>query len=228
MDTNRMRHGTKAIRWLFLAALLGPGGCFSLGRTTPPRSYYVLGGDSLRTDAPKSPEVAALTVGVRRLKLASYLASPFIAVRTGPSQIDFSQGTRWGEPLEAGIARVVARDLVARGFRDAVVVPWPVQARYDYVIQIDVVRLEGVALGEAGSGDGGAHLMATWQILGQKDGAVLARGTTEYRREGWRVGDYAALVALLNDGLDVLAADLTARVAGLVASASPLVRDPRS
>ena len=37
------------------------------------------------------------------------------------------------------------------------------------------------------------------------DGAVLARGTTNYRRDGWRVEDYAGLVTLLDTGLYVLA-----------------------
>ncbi len=224
-----MRHATRAIRWLLpkmlpgmlLGILLGPVGCFSLGRTAPPQNYFVLGGDSLWVDVPTSPEVAALAVGVRRATVASYLASPFITVRRGPNQVDLSQVNRWGEALDAGITRVVARDLVSRGFRDAVVVPWPVQARYDYVIQIDVLRFEGLALGEPGSVDGGVHMLATWEILGQKDGVVLARGTTDYRRPGWRVGDYGALVSLLDGGLDQLAGDLTAGVIRLVASRPP-------
>lgn len=219
METRML--GTKAVRWMFLAALLGAGGCFSLGRATPPQNYFVLGGDSVRADVPAPPTLAEVTLGVRRVKLASYLGSPFIAVRRGPNRMEFSQGNRWGEALDAGITRVVARALVSRGFSDAVVVPWPVQARYDYVIQIDVLRFEGLAMGGPGSVEGGVHMLATWEILEQEDGAVLGRGTTDYRRPGWTVGDYAALVSLLDGGVDLLAGDLTAAVARLQASRPP-------
>ncbi len=190
-------------------------GCVSLGRHEPPQRYYVLGGDTLRTVSTPSPRVADVTVGIRRLELASYLASPFMVVRRGPNRVGFSEFHRWGEPLGAGINRVVARSLVARGFRDAAVAPWPPGARYDYLIQLDVVRFEGVAPDKPPSLAGGVHLLATWEIIRQEDGVVLARGTTDYRRPGWAVGDYAGLVALLDEGLEALSADLMARVVEL-------------
>ncbi len=210
-----MRHPTTAIRWLGLCLAMGLTGCVSLGRREPLQRYYVLGGDTLRMATPPSPAVADVTVGIRRLELASYLASPLIVVRRGPNQVHFTEFHRWGEPLGAGVNRVVARSLVARGFREASVAPWPSNARYDYLIQLDVVRFEGLGPDEPGATDGGVHLLATWEILRQEDGVVLARGTTDYRRPGWTVGDYAGLVALLDEGLEVLSADLTASVVGL-------------
>jgi uncharacterized lipoprotein YmbA len=205
----------RSISLLCACLPIGLTGCVSLGRREPPQRHYVLGGDTLRASPTISPQVAAVTVGVRRLKLASYLASPFIVVRRGTNQVGFSEFNRWGEPLGAGINRVIARSLVARGFRDAAVAPWPGDARYDYLIQLDVVRFEGLAPEEPLSTEGGVSLVATWEIIRQEDGAVLARGTTDYRRPGWTVGDYAALVALLDQGLEVLSADLTASVVEL-------------
>jgi len=195
-----------------LCLAMGLTGCVSLGRSEPPHHYYVLGGDTLRAPPTASPQVADVTVGVRRLKLASYLAPPFMVVRRGPNQVGFSEFNRWGEPLGAGINRVVARSLVARGFRDAAVAPWPGDAHYDYLIQLDVVRFEGLAPEEPSSTEGAVSLLAMWEIIRQEDGVVLARGTTDYRRPGWTVGDYAGLVSMLDDGLEVLSADLRASV----------------
>ena len=210
-----MRHPKRAPHRVGLYLALGLTGCVSLGRHEPPQEYYVLGGDTLRAAVSLAPAIADVTVGVRRLKLASYLASPFMVVRRGPNQVSFAEFHRWGEPLGAGINRVVASSLMARGFRDAAVAPWPAEARYDYVIQLDVVNFEGVAPKEQPATEGEVHLLATWEILRQEDGAVLARGTTDARRPGWTVGDYAGLVSMLDDGLEVLAADLTAAVVKL-------------
>lgn len=51
-------------------------------------------------------------------------------------------------------------------------------------------------------------MLATWAIVRSGDREVLARGTTDYRQGGWRVGDYSQLVALLDAGLRALSADL--------------------
>ena len=152
---------------------------------------------------------------MRRLKLASYLASPFMVVRRGPNQVTFSEFRRWGEPLGAGINRVVAGMLAARGFRDVAVAPWPTRGRYEYLIQLDVERFEGVAPEDPEATDGGVHLLVNWEVIRHEDGVVLGRGTTDYRRPGWTVGDFAGLVSMLQDGLEVLSADLTAGVVEL-------------
>jgi uncharacterized lipoprotein YmbA len=205
-----------------LCALIAQAGCISLGRAELAQRHYVLGG-SVPAEVTPSAEVADVAVGLRRMKLASYLAVPFIAVRRGPNQIDFSDFHRWGEPLDAGINRVVARLLASRGFRDVAVAPWPAGARYDYVIQLDVTRFEGVIPPEGGPAEGEVHLSATWEIIRQQDGVVLTRGITDRRSPGWTVGDHAGLVTLLDEELDVLAGDLMAGIAGL----GPPPRGPR-
>ncbi len=207
---SRMRHKLKAVCLVGLCVPVALTACFSLGRKEPPHRYYVLGAAALENEATPTPELAGLTLGVRRAQLASYLATPFIVVRRGAHQISFSEFHRWGEPLEAGIDRVVAASLLSRGIGDAVVAPWPPRARYDYVVQLDVLRFEGLAPEEPAAVGGGVRLLATWEITRQQDGAVLARGTTHYHRSGWTVGDYAALVTLLDEGLDVLSGDLIA------------------
>ena len=98
------------------------------------------------------------------------------------------------------------------------VAPWPARAPYDYVIQLSVLRFEGVQPDGAASAE--AHLLANWEIIRPDDGVVLARGTTDYRKGGWRAGDYDGLVALLDEGLIVLSDALVAKI-GELAAAGP-------
>lgn len=211
-----MKYTMRAVCLISLAGLLGLTGCVSLGRVEPAQRHYVLGGERRQENGVSVGDLAGLTVGVRRLRLASYLEAPFIVVRQGPNQITYSEFNRWGEQLAGGINRSVAGYLADRSaFRAVDVAPWPVRERYDYLIQLHVERFEGVAPEDSAAVAGEVHLLATWEIIRQQDGAVLARGITDYRERGWRVGDYEGLVGLLDAGLNVLSADLASSLASL-------------
>jgi uncharacterized protein len=198
---------------LLLASLPG---CFSLGRASPPIEVYVIGGSISQEHLAPVPGVAGITIGVRRLDLAPYLATPAIAVRRGTHGIVTSDFHRWGEDPGQGINRAVARHMAAAApFRTVDVAPWPARSRYDYLIQLHVTHFEGVVPGEVSATEGAAHVRAEWEIIRQQDETVLARGVTEHREDGWSVGDYAALVALLDQGLAVLARDVALAIGGL-------------
>jgi hypothetical protein len=208
----------RTVRLTIPLALSCLAACFSLARNSPPEQHYVLGGVVQRAVEPPSLDSGSATVGVRRLQLAPYLATPFVVVRRGPHRITFAEGHRWGEDLEGGINRTVAGYLAVRAPSLAFdLAPWPIQARHDYLIQVHVVRFEGLAPEEPSAVDGEAHMLATWVIIRAQDESVLARGTTERREPGWRIGDYAGLVAMLDSGLDALAADLAAALGTMAA-----------
>ncbi|NBC17708.1 MAG: hypothetical protein GVY18_10385 [Bacteroidetes bacterium] len=199
------------IRLAFLCALVALTGCFSLSRDEPPQQHYVLGGTPLPETDASAERLAGLAIGLRQPQLAEYLETPFIVVRQGPHQLRFSEFHRWGEELAGGINRTVAAHLAARGSLDGIdVVPWAPRARHDYLIQLHLLRFEGLAPEVPTASEGAAYLLATWEIIDQQDGAVLARGTTDYRADGWTVGDYDELVALLDTGLRELSDDLIA------------------
>jgi uncharacterized protein len=218
-----MRPELRALPFAVLLALVP--GCVSLGRDSPPLELYVIGGDPSSSMTAPMPGVAGVTVGMRRLHLAPYLATAAIVVRRGPHEILTSDYHRWGEDLDGGINRAVARHLGdGAQFRAVDVAPWPARSRYDYLVQLHIVRFEGVVpAGPPGAVDmgavGGVHVVSTWEIIRQHDETVLMRGGTEFREEGWRVGDYAALVALLERGVAQVASDLTAALGGVVAAA---------
>ena len=212
-------HTIRSMRVICLFALISLTGCFSLAREEPPQRHYVLGGGVALDDTTTSRGPAGLTIGVRRLQLAPYLESPFIVIRRGAHEIGFSEYHRWGERLDGGINQAVAGYLAARGgFRGVDVAPWAPREQYDYLIQLQVQRFEGLAPESATAAEGEVHMLATWEILRQKDSAVLARGTTDYREPGWRVDDYSGLVTSLNKGLNVLSGDLMSSIARLDAS----------
>lgn len=198
---------------LLLLALTALTGCFSLGREAPSEQYYVLGGSPLRERPPAAEGLAGLTVGLRRLQLAAYLDTPLIVVRQGPQEIRFAEFHRWAENLGGGVNRAVARYLAAQApLRGVDVAPWPSRTPHDYLIQLHVLRFEGLAP------EGEAYLLADWEIIDPKDGAVLDRGTTDYRAQGWTVDAYDELAALLDAGVRALSEDLIASLERLVAS----------
>lgn len=216
-----MRNDTKATRVARLVPLLvltGLAGCFSLGRVEPPQQHYVLGGSRTGEGLEPSAALAGVGIGVRRLRLASYLEPPFLVVREGPHRIRYAEFHRWGERLGGGIERALAGYLSARApFRSVDVAPWPAGESYDYLIQIHVERFEGLTSEDPGTAEGEVHVLASWEIIRQQDETVLARGTTDYRRPGWTPGDHAGLVSLLDAGIEVLSADLAAGLEKLVA-----------
>ncbi len=227
MNSNFARTASRfALGVLMLTSLPG---CFSLGRTSPTLEQYVIGGAAPTDTMVQIAALDGVSVGLRRIDLAPYLASSAIVVRRGSHEILTSDFHRWGEDPADGINRAIARHLAAAAPFGAVdVAPWPVRTPYDYLIQFHITRFEGVVPGEssptgettAGAGEGVANVHASWRIIRQQDETVLARGDSEHTEEGWRVGDYAALVALLDEGLAVVAREVAVAVGGLAAGGS--------
>jgi uncharacterized protein len=212
------REARSAAALLLLASLPG---CFSLGRDSPALEQYVIGGAGLTATMAPIAGLEHVAVGVRRIDLAPYIASPAIVVRRGTHEVVTSDFHRWGENPADGISRAVARHMGdAASFLAVDVAPWPVRSRYDYVVQLRITRFEGVMPTEPSATEGTVHVRATWEIIRQRDETVLARGLTEHWGNGWRVGDYAGLVALLNQGLAVLAWDVATAMGSLAAAGS--------
>jgi uncharacterized lipoprotein YmbA len=220
MNPNAVRSANLGVAGALILGVLT--GCFSLGRTSPALERYVIGGAHPTDTVAPVAALDGVAVGVRRLDLADYLGAPSIVVRRGAHEVLKSDFHRWGEDPADGINRAFARHLAGRAsFRTVDVAPWPVRSSYDYLIQLHVTRFEGrVPAGSSPAGrakEGAAHVRASWEIVRWQDGAVLVRGVTDHREEGWRLGDYAALVALLDEGLAVVSRDVAVALEALVA-----------
>lgn len=217
----------RTIRLFFLATLLSLTGCFSLSRQVLPPQHYVLGaaGPPEQAAPPADPAAADSSgqlIGLRPPRVAEYLATPFIVVRRGAHQVEFSEYHRWGEDLGRAINRIVVRRMASRTPPHRVeAAPWPAGTSPEHVIQVHILRFEGVAPKSPGNVEGEAHLLATWEILRLLDGSLLARGTTEVREGGWSVDDFDGLVRLLDAGLEILAEDLALGLDGALAPLGP-------
>ena len=223
--TTRRRAGT--LRLLELCALSAVAGCFTLSRPTTPSEVYVLGAAPrsvaavAAAAAAQAGDAGGVTIGLRRPDLTPYLATRAIVVRRG-SRIVTSGFRRWGEDPGAGVARAVAASLgAAPAIRAVDVAPWPARAKHDYLIQLHVTQLEGVAAEDVMATEGEVHVTASWEIIRAEDGRLVARGETDRREAGWKVGDYRGLVTRLDQGLAGLASDLAACIVRLGPPATP-------
>lgn len=213
-----------AIRLAAICALVTVAACFSLARPTPGSEVYVLGSVARPVAAVPRRESGGVTVGLRKLDLAPYLATVAIVVRRG-SRVVTSDFRQWGEDPAAGITRTVAASLEdSPAVLSVDVAPWPVRAQHDYLIQLHVSRLEGVAPEDSTAKLGEVRVAASWEIIRPDDGAIVARGETDRAEAGWKVGDYRGLVARLDTALTGLAGDVAACVVKS-ASAVPPARD---
>jgi uncharacterized lipoprotein YmbA len=211
--SNRIRRATQSV----LVIVLPLSGCFKLSRESPRLQRFVLSSVPA-TSAANARSGPAL--GLRRLDLASYLAVPSIIVRRGANELVVSEFHRWGEDLRESINRVVAANLAGVASVRAVdVAPWPIGTRHNFLVQLHVSRFEGIA--DSAATQGRIHLLANWDILSPRTGALLVRGTTDERGGSWRVGDYAGLVTQLDSALVRLARDISACVSSFPNDSTP-------
>ena len=214
------------VLWAVAAGLLGLSvtGCVRLLEPRASDATYYLLGDAPQPDARPNDEsptdTTGLTVGLRQPRLAAYLDATRIVTRRGPHEIQFSEFHRWGEDLDRGIGRRVATGLEAQpGIRSAEVVPWSPGATFDFILQLHVLRFEGVgppidpeADEDAPPPKGHSRVVVQWTLLHPEDETVLARHTTRHEESGWSVTNYSALVSRLGTSLDVVVDDITTRL----------------
>lgn len=187
--------------------LLSAAGCFKLSRTSPELQQYVLSGARSSTAAASASDSNRLTIGLRRMDLAPYLTVPAILMRRGAHEIVTSNFHRWGEGLGEGINHTVAAYLTnAPPVARANVAPWAARTGHDYLVQLHVLRFEGVI--DSAATTGAVHVLTTWDIIRPIDGAMLLRGTTDFRGGRFTVGDYEGLVAELSSSLGRVAQDI--------------------
>jgi len=169
-----MGHRAVVRRLLGLAASIGLASC----AVSDPTQYYTLGqpaagsaesGASASTPRSSAAGTGAVGIGVGPMIMPGYLDRIQIVTRSSADQVEIAMYHRWAEPLEDGIARVLAGEIGARVPTERIVMfPWRgVVARViQYQVVVAVLRFDG-RLG------GDVTLDTRWRILG-KDGDELA------------------------------------------------------
>ena len=185
-----------------LSALLSVG-CSLLAPAPDPSRFYVL--SALGAGAAAESDLA---LGVGPVRLPGYLAVSEIQVRASATELRRSSVDRWAEPLEEGIARVLAQNLSAElGTRDVVLFPWYAGESPRYQVQLSVRRFEL-------DPDGSGVLEARYEVseLAGKRSPVIRDVEL---RQAPASGGVAASVAALSETLAELARRVAADVRAL-------------
>jgi uncharacterized lipoprotein YmbA len=153
-------------RLLGLAVCLGLASCaisdptqyFTLAQAPAPTAERTATASTAESGVGQTTNVS---VGVGPISIPTYLDRRQIVIRTGTDQLELSAFHRWAEPLEDGMARILAEEIAARVPTERVVTfPWRgVAARaIQYQVVVTVVRFDGLQGGDV-------TLDTRWRIL---------------------------------------------------------------
>jgi uncharacterized protein len=161
-----MIHREIVRRLLSLAVCLGLASC----AISDPTQYFTLA----QAPAPTAERTATastaeggvgqttnVSIGVGPVIIPAYLDRQQIVTRTGTDQVELSAFHRWAEPLEDGMARILAEEIGARVPTERVVTfPWRgvVARAIQYQVVVTVVRFDGQPGGDV-------TLDTRWRIL---------------------------------------------------------------
>jgi uncharacterized protein len=201
-------------RLVSLAAFIGLTSC----AVSDPTQFYTLD-QAAAGSAPAKASVGTprssvagtgnVGVGVGPVIVPSYLDRTQIVTRTASDQVDLSMFHRWAEPLEDGIARILAEQIGAGVPTERVVMfPWRgVDARaIQYQVVVGVLRFDGRP-------GGNITLDTRWRILG-KGGEELALRRSTLIETAAGPG-YEPMVAAMSRALVILGQEVAAEIRAL-------------
>lgn len=176
---------TSPAKATLVVLVLGMGlGCL-LPSSSPPVVYYTL----VPLQAGAAPAAgSALGVEVLPVRIPEVLQRPQMLVPEGPEGLALLETSRWGNPLDLDLQRVLVRNLgVLLGSGAVVASPDGERAGARFQVRAEVQRWDA-------RGGGGLVLEATWMITGAGGGPALAvhRASLTEPLQGVRPGDLAA------------------------------------
>lgn len=182
-----------------LCATLWLAGCGS----SPPVRYFALQSTSDRYQQ-ESGEAAVLSLGP--LRLPDYLDRSQLVTRGAGAEILVDGQSRWAEPLDQAIHRVVARTVDAL-VADLAVVAYPTTSMVheDYRLVGKIDRFEA----DAG---GLAVLEIQWGIGDRDANPLVSTRRSRYSKQAMRSGDPGAIVEALSDTLAQYSRDIAKEI----------------
>lgn len=121
---------------------------------SPRKEYFALSATALASDTNQgvtnqsvtSQSIATQgTLGVGPVTIPEYLQHNKISYWRTPQQIEMLQNHYWAEPLEQGIARVLAAQLQQQIPVRMVKFPWRRSQQPQYAVRMDIQRLDALA-----------------------------------------------------------------------------------
>lgn len=189
--------------------LLASSGC---NVVPPPQAdstrYFVL-------SAAEMPSVQApagtLRIGIKTVRLESYLNRKEMVVRAGANEVRFEDYRRWADPLDASLTRIVRSTLLAAPTVAQVYSePFPFDQARDFDVSIDVVRFEGVMTAD---GKFSTSMAAVVEISTTGAGSrIVSRKLFEAPAAAWDGTDFNRLAANLRADVDLLAREVASEL----------------
>jgi uncharacterized lipoprotein YmbA len=167
--------------------------------------YFLLAAAQVQSGPDAVAPMKRLIVGVRAVEVAPYLQSKSFTIRSHANEISFLDSMRWGEPLDLGLARVLAEDLQSlKNVGRASTQPFRADEQRDFEILVSVTACEGTV-------DGEVRFSAHWRILAPS-AAIGTVGEGSYSASGlrWDGHDCGQLAAKLSDAVGALSRDIAA------------------
>lgn len=191
-------------------------GCISVGRSPTPRFYMLSsvtsGKINKQFDLPPN-----LNVAVGPVLIPGYQDRPQIVTKGKTGMLNFAQFDRWGEPLDAGLLRLVMDNLlVMLPGTNFQVFPCNFAIPLDYQVMVDVVQLDNEL-------DKDMFLAVQWTIIDSKTGGMLLTKRSEFR-QGINPHSYSGLAQALSTSVDLLSIEIAEHLANLASQPKTKVK----
>ncbi|WP_034642142.1 PqiC family protein [Desulfovibrio inopinatus] len=156
------------------------------GMSAPTHFYTLSPAESTALDESK-----CISVGVGPVRVASYLDRDSIVTRNSANQLHVAEFDEWAEPLQDGLANVVAENIQGLICTQPITVhPWPIGISPAYQVTIQVQRLDGT-LGKD------VTLQATWSIVNAEGAMQQWQTFSQHTACGLTYNDLAASASQL-------------------------------
>jgi uncharacterized lipoprotein YmbA len=169
------------------------------GCSTAPSRFYSLSSTSTADGSPATP--ASVMVGP--VTIPASVDQPEFVVQVAPNRVEVDEFNRWVSPLNDGIARAVAGDLVVLLGTQAVASAQLANFTPDYRVTIDVQRFE-TTRGQ------GVTVEAVWTVR-KTDGGATRSGRT-VASETVQGQGYDALAAAHSQAIAKMSGDIAAAI----------------
>jgi uncharacterized protein len=192
---------------LTACAVADPTKFYALGKpVTASADSRVSASIASTPSATSADTTSAVSIGVGPVITPSYLHRNQIVTRAGDDQMDIAMFHRWAEPLEDGMARVLAEEIGARVPTDRIAMyPWrgAVARAIQYHVVVVVMRFDGRRGGDV-------TLDTRWRILG-KDGDELTFRRSTLTEAATGLG-YEPMIAAMTRAVIALGQEIAAEI----------------
>ena len=136
---------------------------------SPRKHYYLLSATpSLNQNDANQSNAISHSIGLGPIELADYLERSHIVRNRDANRVQLADLDHWGEPLEKGIARVLAINLMNRDSSRLVEhFPWRSDAKPELSVRLTIYDLQLI--------NGAAAINASWKLIDNNTKAVLSQ-----------------------------------------------------